>query len=171
LHRVAGHLPPAQLTRIVDLRPVASGDREFLYRLYTSTRTDELAVVPWNGAQKAAFLRMQFDAQDAWYREQYPQASFDVVRVNGESAGRLYVDRREDEVRIVDIALMPEHRGRGIGTALLERILDEADEARTSVTIHVERGNRARELYERLGFVEVAENGVYALLERQPRAS
>ena len=124
--------------------------------------------MPWDDAQKASFLHMQFEAQDRWYREQMADSSFDVVLVDGEPAGRLYVDRRDHEIRIVDIALLPEHRNRGIGSLLLTQLLVEADQARKPLTIHVERGNRARLLYERLGFREVADHGVYLLLERQP---
>jgi ribosomal protein S18 acetylase RimI-like enzyme len=124
--------------------------------------------VPWDDAQKASFLRMQFEAQDRWYREQMADSSFDVVLVDGAPAGRLYVDRRDHEIRIVDIALLPEHRNRGIGSLLLTQLLVEADQARKPLTIHVERGNQARRLYERLGFHEIADHGVYLLLERRP---
>ena len=136
--------------------------------VYASTRAEELAVVPWDAATKDAFVRMQFAAQDSFYRQHFPDATYDVVVVNGVPAGRLYVDRREAEIRIIDIALLPEHRGHGIGTALLTPILDEADRTGKTVSIHVERDNPARRLYDRLGFVEVEEQGVYLLLERWP---
>jgi ribosomal protein S18 acetylase RimI-like enzyme len=136
--------------------------------VYASTRTEELAVVPWDEEQKAAFLRVQFDAQDAWWHENYAQASFGVVVVDGESAGRLYVHRGRTEIRIVDIALLPEHRGGGVGTRLLENLLAEADEGGKSVTIHVERMNPALRLYERLGFSVAEDKGVYLFLERPP---
>lgn len=123
--------------------------------------------MPWDDAQKDAFLRMQFSAQDRWYHDQMPDASYQVVLVDGQPAGRLYVDRRADEIRVVDIALLPEHRGNGLGTALMRALLAEADATAKRVTIHVERFNRARRLYERLGFAEVAEHGVYLLLERR----
>jgi ribosomal protein S18 acetylase RimI-like enzyme len=127
--------------------------------------------VPWDDAQKDAFLRMQFDAQDAWWRENYADASFEVILVEGEPAGRLYVHRGESEIRIVDIALLPEHRGGGIGTSLLEDLLAEADAAGKSVTIHVERLNPALRLYERLGFALAEDKGVYLFLERPPRTT
>ena len=124
--------------------------------------------MPWDDAAKEAFLRMQFEAQDSWYRGQMPNASYEVILVDGEPAGRLYVDRRPDEIHVVDIALLPDYRGRGIGSALLSDLLAEADGSGKRATIHVERFNRARTLYERLGFAEVAEHGVYLLLERPP---
>jgi ribosomal protein S18 acetylase RimI-like enzyme len=136
--------------------------------VYASTRVEELAVVDWDDAQKETFLRAQFDAQDAWYREAYAQASFDVVLFDGEPAGRLYVHRGPSEIRIVDIALVPEHRGGGIGTSLLEELAAEADAAGKSLTIHVERMNPALSLYERLGFSVAEDKGVYLFLERQP---
>ena len=126
--------------------------------------------MPWDDAQKDAFLRMQFDAQDAWWHENYDGASFDVILVDGEPAGRLYVHRGPSEIRIVDIALIPEHRGGGVGTSLLRDLLAEADEGGKSVTIHVERMNPALRLYERLGFTVAEDKGVYLFLERPPRA-
>jgi ribosomal protein S18 acetylase RimI-like enzyme len=149
------------------LRPVEPGDREFLYRVYASTRTEELAVVPWDEQLKDAFLRAQFDAQDAWWRENYGGASFDVIVVDGEPAGRLYVHRGDTEIRIVDIALLPEHRGKGIGTRLLRDVIAEGKR----VTIHVERMNPALRLYERLGFEVAEDKGVYLFLERQVKTA
>ncbi|TMK94470.1 MAG: GNAT family N-acetyltransferase [Actinobacteria bacterium] len=159
------------MTKAIELRPVEPGDREFLLRVYASTRAEELAAVPWDDAQKDAFLRSQFDAQDAWWREHYAGASFDVVLVDGEAAGRLYVHRGPSEIRIVDIALLPEHRGSGVGTSLLRDLLAEADASGKSVTIHVERMNLALRLYERLGFAVAEDKGVYLFLERPPRST
>jgi ribosomal protein S18 acetylase RimI-like enzyme len=124
--------------------------------------------VPWDDAQKDAFLRSQFEAQDAWYRESYPGVTFEVIAVDDEPAGRLYVHRGASEIRIVDIALLPEYRGNGIGTSLLHDLLAEGDAAGKSVTIHVERLNPALRLYERLGFALAEDKGVYLFLERPP---
>lgn len=153
----------------VGLRAVdRAADAEFLLSVYAGTRAEELAVVPWADGELAAFLRMQFDAQDRAYREQRPAAAFDVILVDGRPAGRLYVDRCADEIRIVDIALLAQHRGRGVGTLLIRRVLDEGSETGRPVTIHVERGNRARALYERLGFRQISTTGVYDLLACSP---
>jgi ribosomal protein S18 acetylase RimI-like enzyme len=136
--------------------------------VYASTRVEELALVDWDDAQKETFLRAQFDAQDAWYREAYAKASFDVILVHGEPAGRLYLHRGPSEIRIMDIALLPEYRGGGVGTSLLEELAAEADAAGKRLTIHVERMNPALRLYERLGFAVAEDKGVYLFLERRP---
>jgi ribosomal protein S18 acetylase RimI-like enzyme len=150
------------------LRPVGDSDDRFLRGVYASVRDDELALVPWDEAQKEAFLRQQFDAQDAYYREHYEGASFDVIEVDGEPAGRLYVARWEDEIRIMDIALLREHRGTGVGTRLVRELLAEGARSGKRVSIHVEKHNRALRLYERLGFATVADRGAYLLLEATP---
>jgi len=127
--------------------------------------------VAWDDAQKAAFLRVQFDAQDAWWHENYSGASFDVILVDGEPAGRLYVHRGPSEIRIVDIALLPDQRGNGVGTRLLEDLLAEGDASSKSVTIHVERMNPALRIYDRLGFTLDEDKGVYLFLERPPASA
>lgn len=150
------------------LRPARAEDRDFLLRVYGSTREEELRLVDWEAEEKAAFVQQQFEAQDSYYREHYDPATFDVIEVDAEPAGRLYVARWEDEIRIIDVALLPEHRGRGVGTALLRALLEEAAEAGKRLSIHVELNNPARRLYERLGFAPVEERGVYLLMEAAP---
>lgn len=152
------------------LRPIRPADREFLARLYASTRSEELGPVPWPEAQKRAFLQSQFEAQHAHYTQHFPDASFDVIEIEGQPAGRLYVDRREDEIRLIDIALLPEHRGGGLGTSLLHDLLAEATAAKLPVTLHVEHANPAVRLYRRLGFDAdpAPETGVYQLMRWQP---
>ncbi len=153
----------------VALRPVRAGDRDFLYRVYASTRAEELAVVDWSEAEKAAFLAQQFEAQRRYYQEQFPDAAFQVIERDGAPIGRLYLDRRAEEIRIIDIALLPAHRRAGIGGALLRAILAEAAAAGKAVRIHVERNNPALGLYHRLGFHEIDDQGIYLLMEWAPR--
>jgi ribosomal protein S18 acetylase RimI-like enzyme len=150
------------------LRPAGVEDRDFLRQVYASTREEELRLVDWSDEQKAAFVQQQFEAQDAYYREHYHPATFDVIEVDGTPAGRLYVARWEDEIRIVDVALLPEHRGRGTGTSVIRALLAEAAASGKRLSIHVEKHNPARRLYERLGFVEVGEHGLYLLMEVRP---
>jgi ribosomal protein S18 acetylase RimI-like enzyme len=147
-------------------RPITDADLPFLAQLYASTRMEELAVTDWSDAQKAAFLQMQFDAQHAHYQKHYTGSDFLVIERDGGAVGRLYLARWSAEHRIVDIAFLPAHRGRGLGTALITDLLDEAAAAAKAVTIHVEKFNPAMSLYRRLGFVAAGEEGAYDLMRR-----
>lgn len=157
---------------MVALRALRDDDDEFLFRVYSSTREQELAPVGWEPAQLEAFLRMQHRAQHSHYWRHYDTRGFSVVTCDGADAGRLYLHRGASALSIVDIALLPEYRGRGIGGMLLSRVAAEADEAGLPITIHVERENPARHLYLRHGFVfrdDATEHPVYRLMERPPR--
>lgn len=156
---------------MIKLRPIKSDDKPFLYRLYASTREQELAIVDWSEAQKDAFLRMQFNAQDQHYRQHYSAASFDLIVLDDEPIGRLYLARWPNEFRIVDIALLPQWRNQGIGSRILRDILQEAQEAGLPVSIHVECFNPALRLYYKLGFEKIADKGVYYLLKKAPESS
>jgi GNAT superfamily N-acetyltransferase len=153
---------PADLS--LRLRPITPADTPFLARVYASSRAEELAVTDWTEEQKADFCRRQFDAQSAYYAATYTDASFQVIERDNVPIGRLYVARWEKEIRIVDITLLPESRGTGIGTKLLRDLQEEARDAGKSLTIHVERFNRALQLYQRLGFQQVEDKGVYLLM-------
>ena len=150
----------------VALQPVRPEDGAFLFEVYASTRAEELSLTGWKEQQRETFLRMQFQAQDKHYRENYPGAELQIILVDGGRAGRLYVHRRANEIRIMDIALLPAYRRHGIGTRLLEEILSEAAQSGKNVTIHVEVFNPALSWYERLGFKKIAANGPYHLMER-----
>jgi ribosomal protein S18 acetylase RimI-like enzyme len=150
-------------------RPAIESDLPFLRHLYGTTREDELRLVPWTPEQKSAFLDMQFIAQKTHYERHYPDCEFLVIELEGRPIGRLYVDRGDD-IRITDIALLPDFRGRGIGRMLMEEILAEGRSTGKSVSIHVEHDNPARRLYDRLGFQHVDTNGVYHLMEWRPDA-
>jgi ribosomal protein S18 acetylase RimI-like enzyme len=152
------------------LRPVRPEDREHLLAVYASTRAEELAPVPWTEEQKAAFVKMQFDAQAAYWGEQYPDAERSIIEIDGVPAGRLYVVRWPREMRLIDIALLPSFRRRGAGTELIRGLFSEAAESGKTVTIHVEIFNPARALYERLGFAPKGEQGMYILMEWKPTA-
>ena len=146
-----------------------SEDRDFLYRVYASTRADEMKLVNWDDAQKRAFLEMQFKAQHAYYAQQFAQAEYRIILLEGEPIGRLYVDRQPDEIRLIDIALLPEYRGQGIGSYFLQHLLDEARRTQVPVRIHVEQFNPALRLYLRLGFRKIGDTGVYFLMEWSPQ--
>lgn len=154
----------------VTLRPAADEDRSFMLSVYASVREPELEASGLPREQWGPFVEHQFQAQSQAYAS-YRDTSFDVVLVDGEPAGRLIVARWPAELRVVDIALLPQFRGRGAGEKLMRSLLAEADERGVKASIHVERFNPAQRLYTRLGFRMVAENGVYLLLERPPVAA
>lgn len=147
------------------LRAAEPGDTPFLQTVYASTRAEELAATQWSAEQKAAFCQHQFAAQDAHYRQHYPTAVYSVVERQGAPVGRLYVARWEKEIRIMDVTVLPEFRGAGIGSLLIRDLQAEAQAAGKALSIHVEKFNRALNLYERLGFSMKEDKGVYLLME------
>ena len=152
-------------------RHIADSDLAFLGRVYASTRTDELSISPWSDAVKAAFLADQFRMQHAHYQKYYPNADWLVIEHHGKDIGRLYIERWPTQHRIIDIAFLPEHRGMGLGKALLRDLMDEASAAGKAVLIHVEKFNPAMRLYKRLGFVTEEDKGVYDLMRWPASAS
>ncbi len=162
--------PNAPAAPAVALRTASPEDRDFLAQVYASTREEELRGVPFSPEEKASFLEHQFTAQSLHYERHYFDTTFDVIEVDGQPAGRLIVGRWHDQVRIVDIALLPAFRGQGVGTKVLGPVLAEADARGVPATIHVERFNPAQSLYRRLGFVPTKEdeNGIHLYFERPP---
>lgn len=150
------------------LRPVQPDDQAFLFQVYAATRQEELALVPWAEAQKEAFLRMQFDAQQRSYRLQFPSADYRIIIDGDQEVGRLIVERPDAELLLVDIALLPEHRSRGIGTGVIRALQAEAASAGKPLRLHVAAGNRALGLYERLGFWTVTRGDIYLEMEWHP---
>ncbi|ADO76131.1 GNAT family N-acetyltransferase [Stigmatella aurantiaca] len=156
------------------LRPVHPTDDAFLFKLYASTRQD-LAHLGLAEPQKELLLRMQWKAQWQSYSSRYPGSAPQLVLVNGQPVGRLWVARVPGELRVMDISLLPEHRGAGLGTGLLRALQQEATAAGTPVRLSVAHDNPARRLYERLGFTR-REGGTalaepFLLLEWTPPAA
>ena len=149
----------------LSLRPITDADLAFLEELYGATRETELSQTGWSPEQKTDFIAMQFSAQHLYYQQHFGNARFDLILNRSVPVGRLYVDRRADEIRIIDIALMPGYRGKGIGGKLMRELLQEAGEKRLPVRIHVEQFNPAMNLYDRLGFRKIHDEGVYVLME------
>ena len=152
----------------VSFRPISAEDEDFLYKVYASTREDELAPLDWDDEQKESFLKMQFAAQHKFYTEQFPRAEFQVILLDQEPIGRLYLDHRDDEIRLIDIALLPSHRNRGIGNSILKDILAAGELVSLPVRIHVEQFNPALRFYKRLGFRQTGDEGIYYLMEWSP---
>lgn len=147
------------------LRPAGADDVDFLQTVYASTRADELTQLPWNEEQRSAFIRMQFTAQRQHYLKNYPNARQDLILIGDQPIGRLYVNRG-GEIHIIDITVLPEHRGQGIGTSIMNSLIEEAAESHKAVTIYVESFNRSKQLFERFGFKEIEKDGFTLLLER-----
>lgn len=147
------------------LRAARQDDAAFLFEVYASTRVEELALVPWSDEQRQEFLRMQFDAQRSYYNERFPAADYQVILVEGEAVGRLYVARDLETIQILDIAVLPERRRAGVGTSLIQELMSEAGKSERTVQIYVEAFNPSLVLFERFGFSKVAEEGFNLLLE------
>ena len=148
----------------VSFRPVVDSDHTFLRDLYASVRAAELAPVPWPDAAKRAFLDEQFTLQHQHYVKNYPGADLLLIEQAARPIGRVYVYRTPAEIRLMDIALIEVERGRGIGTALLAELLDEARATHRELTLHVEPESPAQRLYQRLGFRLIEQRGVYDFL-------
>jgi ribosomal protein S18 acetylase RimI-like enzyme len=158
-------LPPELAAQGFAFRPEAEPDLPFLRRLYITTRWDELAIVEWLDEQKIAFLESQFGFQRYHYYTYYPTTAFALLEQHGTPCGRLYLERRPKLATVLDIALLPDWRGRGTGTALMSAVLAEAAAAGQVVSVVVEKFNPAQRLYRRLGFREVADEGVHWTME------
>ena len=152
----------------ITCRPVQPDDSPFLLELYATTRANEMALVPWTSEQKQAFVSMQFAAQQDHYQKQFSGASHEIVLANDRPIGQLYVARLEDEIRIVDFTITPEQRNAGVGSFLLQRLLDEAAGATKVVKIYVEDFNPSLRLFERMGFTPVDKQGIHLLLQWTP---
>ena len=154
----------------ITLRPVGPDDHDFLLEIYASTRAEELALVPWTSEQRDIFVRSQFAAQQEHYAQKYPAASHDIILFEGRQVGRLYVARLDQEIRIIDITLLPRERNAGIGSYLIRQLLDEASRSGKVTRIYVEEFNPSLRLFERLGFSPTEQHGIHLLLQCNPNS-
>lgn len=152
------------------IRPEKPEDEAFLFALYSSTRQEELDAWGWPQEARRAFLTMQFKASQN-YRTAFPNAEFNIVILDGIDAGRVILNRAPHELRIVDIALLPQYRNAGVGTALLHQILEEAIATKKTVRLTLRKGNRAARLYQRIGFGRIAETEMHLEMECHPKRS
>jgi ribosomal protein S18 acetylase RimI-like enzyme len=155
----------------ITLREAGEADRPFLLELYASTREAEMAMVPWPEPQKRAFVGVQFAAQLRGYAESHPGAVHRIILAAGEPAGRIYLDRGEREIHILDITVAPAFRNSGIGSAVLREVLAEADRTGKTAGIFVEDFNPSRRLFERLGFSVAERDGFLLRLQYRPVAA
>lgn len=146
------------------------GDEGFLLELFDSARRPQLSLLGWPEGEVDALLRMQFEAQSCHYRSWYSQATFSVILVNGEAAGRLVVDRAQESLLIVDLAVLPRFQRTGVGGGVVRRLLEEADASARAVRCQVALGNPARSFWDHLGFVPRGINGAHLAMERDARS-
>jgi len=158
----------ASAMKQIRFRPEEPEDEAFLCALYATTRQEEMALTGWPAERQEAFLRQQFRFQTAHYRRHYGGAAFEIILLDQRPMGRIYVHRGPEDIRLMDIALLPEYRGAGIGGTILRGLLGEAARARKPVTLHVEPYNRALRLYQRLGFQVIEQRGPNLFLEWRP---
>lgn len=151
-----------------NLIPVSPSDYPVLFEIYVSSRAEELKFAPWTDEIKNAFLESQFEAQTSYYYSTYPNASFELIKLEDQTAGRLYRAELDDEIRILDITVLPQFQNRGIGTFLLSDILANGKNKQKPVRIYLETYNRAQTLFTRLGFTAISDDGVYCLWEKTP---
>ena len=146
-------------------RPI-SDDDELLFsgRVYVSVRKHYIADLPWSDVYKAAFLMLQFRAQQTWYEQEYPELDRLLISRRQQDIGRLYLNRGPDDILILDIALMPAHRRKGAGEAMLRDLMDEAASCGSALSVEVDKESPARRLFRRLGFIVAADRGDCDLL-------
>ena len=150
----------------VELRPVSESDNDFLLVVYASTREDELAQVEWAEGQKEMFLRWQSNLQRREYETRFPDADYRVILVDQKPAGRIWVGTDDQQIRLLDIALLPQFQNRGVGTALLKSLMVEAKNAGKALRHMVfVLNNNADRFYERLGFKKIEDFGAYKHME------
>lgn len=164
-------LPATLAAQGYRLRAECDADIPFLMTLYASTREMELAPVPWTGEEKATFLASQFAAQRTHYRKFFPDTAFDIIESGGAPVGRLYVDVRVTHVHVIDIALVPQARGQGVGTALMTALQRYASDLGMGLALFVETFNPARRLYQRLGFFDIADHHYQIEMEWLPEGA
>lgn len=148
----------------LSVRHEAPEDYPFIADLYASTRAEELARVDWPEPARAAFLRQQSAAQIRHYRQHFPDAAYLLVEGDARTMGRIYLHNKPAELRLMDIALVPDARGQGWGRVLMQAVLDLATSTGDSVSLHVEPDNPARAWYQRLGFVDQGSEGLYRFM-------
>jgi ribosomal protein S18 acetylase RimI-like enzyme len=149
----------------IELRPATPDDSAFLFSVYRSSRLDDLTNLDWTGEQIEDFLAKQYEAQERFLKTDYPHAEELIVLRAGDRVGQMLIERGERELRMVDLALLPEHRNAGIGSHLIGRLLAEAEKSGSGFRVQVMRTNPAVGLFERLGLVRTGETGSHYQLE------
>ncbi len=154
----------------IRLRPINNDDYNFLYKIYCSTRIDEMMIAQWPEYEREEFLRSQFQLQHTQYLSNNKNATFNIILLDDVLVGRIYMDRKETEIRIIDIALLKEFRNKGIGTKILNDIIEESEKSKTPISLYVDNNSLAKNWYERHGFSQEGDTGVYIFMKRNPQS-
>jgi ribosomal protein S18 acetylase RimI-like enzyme len=151
----------------ISLRPARDGDEPFLKRVHEAARHWEFASLLQTGQEDLYYkiMAQQYDSQHRFYFANYGAAHYGVIQWTGQPVGRLYVDYRDAEVRVLEIAILPEYRGRGIGRIVMTGLCLEAAMRKKPVRLHVHYLSRAQRFYQQLGFREIALEGPDRLME------
>lgn len=150
---------------LVSLVATSATDRDFIFRLFSLLKIDELQAWAWDEHMRETMLRMQFDAHERHFRTNFPGADDAVVRQGELPIGRLIVLRNAEALHLADVSLLSEFRGKGIGSHLIGKLQDEATAAGVPLRLNCFVGNPARRLYQRLGFCVVADQGSHLAME------
>ncbi len=156
------------IDQAITFKAISSKDMAFLSSLYATTRWQEVLQAPWSHQQRVDFLQQQFDAQHTHYQSHYPNAEYLLIVKNNERIGRIYLDRDETSICLIDIALLPAFNKKGIGTRILKLVLNEAQNSHKKVVIHVEKYNPAYQWYIKHEFVQIEDKGVHQYMEWYP---
>lgn len=151
------------------LRPAGSADEPFLASLYRSTR-DDLRLMDAEEEFVEWLIGLQEKAQTNGYGEAHPDALTFIIEKLGERVGRVIVAFGEQEVRVVDISLIPAVRRLGFGKTVFQALQQAADRVKTPLTLCALRHNTAANAFYRgLGFQVAASGPVVDLLVWYPK--
>lgn len=172
LHTFSDAESPLPKGGTLSVRPVTPDDDDFLLSVYFSTRADELAQAEWQAGQKEAFVKWQFEMQRREYDGRFPDAEYYLILIDDKPAGRIWIGQDDEQIRLLDIALLPEFQNRGAGTYLLRQLIAAAGKSNKYLRHMVfVLNNEAHRFYERLGFMIIEDLGAYKHMEWKPERS
>lgn len=154
----------------IHLKPIEQDDESFLFQIFAASRAEEMARVPWDDSLKRAFLWSQFQAQSEQYRIKYPTGDFSVILLDTQPVGRLYLGRLEEQLRIIDLAVLPQFQRQGIAREIMAELMTESRRRHKPIRIYVESFNPALAWFLKLGFQKIDGDDVYYFLEWQSGA-
>jgi ribosomal protein S18 acetylase RimI-like enzyme len=153
------------MSQVLTLRPTRTDDQEFLYRLFSLVYSEKLQLVPLSAEEKKTLVELMYQGFTRHYDSLAPASDDRLVLLNNESIGRMILLQTREEIRLADLAILPQYRGIGIGSALISQLQTESLMSKRPVHLQVGRFDRALRLYQRLGFYKIDTIGPYLHLE------